>query len=135
MKQPDFYTRDKSGKIVPPVADWADVADLNYENPSLRDYIIEMLKFWLKEFNLDGFRCDVAGFVPTDFWERARTELETVKRDIVLLAEWHSPDLLVKAFDLDYAWPLHSTLTEVLMGQKPATALRESWREERAQFP
>ena len=135
MKQPDYYTRDQSGKIIPPVPDWADVADLNYDNPRLREYMIEMLKFWLKEYDLDGFRCDVAGFVPTDFWERARTELERVKRDIVLLAEWHSPDLLVKAFDLDYAWPLHSTLTEVLMGMKPATALRESLREEREQFP
>ncbi|HEY0385948.1 MAG TPA: alpha-amylase family glycosyl hydrolase, partial [Pyrinomonadaceae bacterium] len=100
-----------------------------------RDYMIEMLKFWLREFDLDGFRCDVAGFVPTDFWERARTELEKIKPDIVMLAEWHSPDLLVKAFDLDYSWPLHSTLTEVLMGTKPASVLREVWREEREQFP
>ncbi len=135
MKEPDFYTRDKSGKILPPVPDWADVADLNYDNPRLRDYMIEMLRFWVKEYDLDGFRCDVAGFVPTDFWERARTELEKTKRDIVMLAEWHSPDLLVKAFDLDYSWPLHSALTEVMMGQKPTVALREAWREEREQFP
>jgi glycosidase len=135
MKTPDFYTRDSSGRILPPVPDWADVADLNYDNARLRDYMIEMLKFWLREYDLDGFRCDVAGFVPTDFWERARTELEKIKRDIVLLAEWHSPDLLVKAFDLDYSWPLHSALTEVLMGTKPAPALHEAWREESAQFP
>jgi glycosidase len=135
MKTPDFYTRDKSGNIIPPVPDWADVADLNYDNPRLREYIIGMLKFWLKEYDLDGFRCDVAGFIPTDFWEQARTELEKTKRDIVMLAEWHSPDLLVKAFDLDYSWPLHSTLTEVLMGMRPAHALRQSWREERDQFP
>ncbi len=135
MKQPDYYTRDKSGKIIPPVPDWMDVADLNYDNPRLRDYIIEMLKFWLREYDLDGFRCDVAGFVPTDFWERARAELERVKPDIVLLAEWHSPDLLVKAFDLDYSWPLHSALTEVLMGMKPATSLRDAWQEEREKFP
>ena len=135
MKEPEFYTRDKSGKIIPPVPDWADVADLNYDNPRLRDYMIEMLKFWLREFDLDGFRCDVAGFVPTDFWERARAELEKIKPDIVMLAEWHSPDLLVKAFDLDYSWPLHTTLTEVLMGMKPASSLRDSWREEHEQFP
>jgi glycosidase len=135
MKTPEFYTRDKSGQIIPPVPDWADVADLNYDNPRLRDYMIEMLKFWLREYDLDGFRCDVAGFVPTDFWERARTELERIKPDIVMLAEWHSPDLLVKAFDLDYSWPLHSALTEVLMGMKPASALRDAWREEQAQFP
>jgi cyclomaltodextrinase / maltogenic alpha-amylase / neopullulanase len=135
MKQPDFYTRDASGKIIPPVADWADVADLNYDNPRLRDYMVEMLKYWLREFNLDGFRCDVAGFVPTDFWERARTELEKINPDIVMLAEWDSPDLLVKAFDLDYAWPLHSTLTEVLMGMKPASNLRQTWDDERKKFP
>jgi glycosidase len=135
MKQPDFYTRDAGGRIIPPVPDWADVADLNYNNPAVRDYMVEMLKYWLKEFDLDGFRCDVAGFVPTDFWERARAELERVKPDIVMLAEWDNPDLLVKAFDLDYAWPMHSTLTEVLMGMKPATQLRQAWEDERRKFP
>ena len=135
MKEPDFYTRDKSGRILPPVPDWADVADLNYDNPRVRDYMIEMLKYWLKEFDLDGFRCDVAGFIPTDFWERARTELEKIKPDIVLLAEWDSPDLLLKAFDLDYAWPMHSTLTDVLMGIKPATAIQQTWEDERRKFP
>ncbi|HEV2912495.1 MAG TPA: alpha-amylase family glycosyl hydrolase [Pyrinomonadaceae bacterium] len=135
MKEPDFYTRDASGRILAPVPDWADVADLNYANARLRDYMIEMLKFWLREYDLDGFRCDVAGMVPTDFWERARTELEQIKRDILMLAEWHEPDLLLKAFDLDYSWPLHSALTEILMGQRGATALRAAWEEERARFP
>jgi glycosidase len=77
----------------------------------------------------------VAGFVPTNFWERARTELERIKPDIVMLAEWDSPDLLVKAFDFDYAWPMHSALTEVLMGMKPATAFRTVWEDERKKFP
>ena len=135
MKQPEFYTHDKSGKIIPPVPDWADVADLNYDNPRLRDYMIEMLKYWLREFDLDGFRCDVAGFVPTDFWERARTELERIKPDIIMLAEWDSPELLVKAFDLGYAWSMHSTLTEVLMGMKPASSFRQVWEEEHKKFP
>jgi glycosidase len=135
MKSQDFYTRDASGKIIPPVPDWADVADLNYGNPKLRAYMIDMLKYWLREFDLDGFRCDVAGFVPTDFWERARAELEKVKPDIVMLAEWHAPDLMVRAFDTDYAWPFHASITEVLMGNAPASRLRETWEEERAKFP
>ncbi len=135
MKTPEFYTRDASGKIVPPVADWADVADLNYDNPQLRAYMIDMLKFWLLEYDLDGFRCDVAGFVPTDFWEQAREELEKVKPDIVMLAEWSSPDLLAKAFDADYAWPFHQTLTEVTTGARTASALRATWEEERSKFP
>lgn len=134
MRTPDFYKHDASGRIIPPVPDWADVAALNYANPRLRDYMTEMLKNWLREFYLDGFRCDVAGMVPADFWEQARVELEKVKPDIVMLAEAHEPDLLFKAFDLDYSWPLHSTLTDVLMGSAPASRLRASWEEERAKY-
>lgn len=135
MRMQDFYTRDGAGRIMPPVADWADVADLNYENPRLRDYMIEMLKSWLGEYDLDGFRCDVAAMVPTDFWERARAELSKIKPDILMLAEADSPELLVKAFDLDYSWGLHSALTDVLMGHQAATALRAAWEAERAKYP
>jgi cyclomaltodextrinase len=134
MKTPAFYTHDASGKIIPPVPDWADVADLSYDNPSLRAYMLDVLKYWLREFDLDGFRCDVAGMIPTDFWERARAELEKIKPDIVMLAEAHEPDLLARAFDLDYSWPLHGALTDVLQGRAPATALRAAWTEEQAKF-
>ena len=134
MKEPGYYKHDAQGKIIWPY-DWTDVAWLNYENPKLRDYMIDVLKYWIREFDLDGFRCDVAGEVPVDFWERARSEIEKVKPDIVMLAEASKPDLLVKAFDLDYAWPLHSTLSDVLMGSVPASAIREVWEKERAKFP
>jgi glycosidase len=73
--------------------------------------------------------------VPTAFWERARTELTQVKPDIMMLAEASKPDLLVKAFDLDYAWPLHGTLNEVLLNGAPATEFKRSWEESRSQFP
>lgn len=136
MQTPAFYTRDaKTGKIIPPVADWADVADLNYDNAQLRTYMTDMLKFWLREYDLDGFRCDVAGMVPTDFWESARVELERVKPDILMLAEWHEPELMLKAFDVDYSWPVHSALTEVLMGSAPASRLRAAWEDEDAKWP
>ncbi|HSE38621.1 MAG TPA: alpha-amylase family glycosyl hydrolase [Blastocatellia bacterium] len=134
MKTPDFYKHDAQGKITWPY-DWTDVAWLNYGDPKLRDYMIEMLKYWIREFDLDGFRCDVAGEVPVDFWERARSEIEKIKPDVVMLAEASKPDLLVKAFDLDYAWPLHSTLSEVLTGSAPASAIRGVWEQERAKFP
>jgi cyclomaltodextrinase / maltogenic alpha-amylase / neopullulanase len=134
MKTPEFYRRDASGNILSPY-DWTDVAALNYGNPKLREYMTEMLKYWIREFNLDGFRCDVAGDVPTDFWEQARVELEKIKPDIIMLAEASKPDLLVKAFDLDYGWPLHTALTEVLMGSAPASKLREVWASERSKFP
>jgi glycosidase len=134
MKNPEFYVRDASGKITYP-HDWSDVAELNYENAALRRYMIEMLKFWLRDFDLDGFRCDVAAEVPTDFWEQARDELEKVKPDILLLAESDKPELLLRAFDLDYSWPLHGTLTEVLQGRKTASALRATWEADAAKYP
>jgi len=134
MRDADFYKHDAHGKIIWPY-DWTDVAWLNYDNPKVRDYMIEMLKYWIREFDLDGFRCDVAGEVPVDFWERARAEIEKIKPDIVMLAEASKPDLLVNAFDLDYAWPLHTTLSSVLTGSAPASAIRGVWEQERAKFP
>ncbi len=135
MKNPSFYTKNDKGEIISPIADWADVADLNYDNPELRKYMIEMLKFWVRDFDVDGFRCDVAGFVPTSFWEEARREVDKVKKDTFWLAEWHEPDLLVNAFNADYSWSGHTALDEVLHGKKPAKHIREVWELERAKFP
>lgn len=135
MQTPEFYKQDASGKVVPPVAEWTDVAGLNYANPKLREYMIGMLKHWVKDFDLDGFRCDVAYMVPTDFWEQARTELEKVKPDIMMLAEASKPELLLKAFDCDYSWPLHGTLNKVMLEGAPVTELKASWEESAKQFP
>jgi glycosidase len=137
MAHPEFYKQDAEGKIIPPVKEWTDVAGLNYENPKLREYMLGMLKYWVDPatFNLDGFRCDVASMVPTSFWEQAREELTKIKPDIMMLAEASKPELLVKAFDIDYSWPLHGTLNNVLLNGAPAYDLRKSWEESRGQFP
>jgi cyclomaltodextrinase / maltogenic alpha-amylase / neopullulanase len=135
MRDKSFYTQNAKGEIIPPVPDWADVADLNYDNPNLRKYIIEMLKMWIRDYDLDGFRCDVAGFIPTDFWETARAEVDKIKAETIWLAEWESPDLLVKAFDTDYSWNIHSVLTEALQGTKNASEIRRVWEEQKAKFP
>jgi glycosidase len=137
MQHPEFYKHDASGKIIPPVPEWTDVAGLNYENAKLCEYMIGMLKHWVDPatFDLDGFRCDVASMVPTTFWEEARKELVKVKPDIMLLAEASKPDLMVKAFDADYAWPFHGALNNVLLNGAPASELKRSWEESRQQFP
>jgi cyclomaltodextrinase len=137
MQHPEFYKHNALGQIIPPVPEWTDVAGLNYENPQLRQYMLDMLKYWLApaNFDLDGFRCDVAYMVPTSFWEQARVELAKVKPDFILLAEASKPELLVKAFDCDYSWPLHSALNDVLQKGAPATDFRRCWDESRQQFP
>ena len=134
MKHPEFYKHDAKGNITYPY-DWFDIAALNYTNQQLRVYMTDMLKYWLREFDLDGFRCDVAGEVPTDFWENARSELEKIKPDMVMLAEAHKAELLVKAFDLDYSWPLHSVMTNALQGRARASELRDEWDKEVKEGP
>jgi cyclomaltodextrinase / maltogenic alpha-amylase / neopullulanase len=137
MAHPEYYKQDRDGHIIPPVKEWTDVAGLNYQNPQLREYMIAMLKRWIDPatFDVDGFRCDVAAEVPTSFWEEARAELVKVKPDLMLLAEASKPELMVKAFDADYSWPLHGTLNNVLLNGAPASDLQKSWEESRQQFP
>jgi glycosidase len=135
MAHPAWYTHDASGQIIPPEPDWSDVADLNYDNAELRRYMQDMLVHWLKDFDLDGFRCDVASGVPTDFWEQARDALTKVKPDIVMLAEAESPELVAKAFDVDYSWSLAATLNAVVQEGRPASALREVWSANAAKYP
>ena len=134
MAHPDFYKKDSQGQITYPY-DWTDVAALDYSKCQTAPLHDRMLVYWLKEFDLDGYRCDAAGEIPTDFWEQARAELDRVKPDIMMLAEASKPDLLRSAFDLDYSWPVLSTLNDVLMGGKPASALIETVERQRSLFP
>jgi cyclomaltodextrinase len=134
MAHPEFYKKDKDGHITYPY-DWTDVAALDYSNAQLRRYMIGMLVHWIKDFDLDGFRCDAAAEVPTDFWEQARKELESVKPDIMLLAEAQKPDLLKSAFDIDYAWPLMHVVDEVIMNGGSATRIRENIEQQMLLFP
>ena len=135
MTNKNFYKQDAAGNVISPDPGWTDVAGLNYANPELRQYMIAMLKYWIKASDVDGFRCDAAPMVPTDFWEQARAELSAVKPELLMLEEGEQPDLLTNAFDLDYSWKLMWTMNDVLSHNAPASNLRHSWEESRAQFP
>jgi 1,4-alpha-glucan branching enzyme len=120
----DYYNLDSLGKLQPPEGtDWWDVADLDYDNPQTRAAMIDAMQFWLRDGGIDGFRCDVASFVPTDFWEACRDSLETVKPDVFMLAEANAPELLEKAFDMDYAWEFMHIMNEIAKGEKELAAL------------
>lgn len=136
MAHPEFYTKDAGGKIHPPYPDWTDVAELNYANQDLRRYMIEMLKYWVQNFAVDGFRCDTAFTVPVDFWEAARTELEKINPGVVIITDAGAkPLLLSKAFDMDYAGNFFETLNQVMTSEQPASLLADSWQHTREQFP
>jgi glycosidase len=135
MKHPEFYKQDAHGKILPPIPDWTDVAGLNYANPQLRAYMTAMMAYWVQECDIDGYRCDVASMVPADFWVKTRAAIAKIKPDFMWLAEASDPGLLVKAFDLDYDWPLMAGLNKVLMAGAPASDLEATWKENRREFP
>ena len=136
MAHPEFYSKDAEGKIHPPYPGWTDVVELDYANPELRRYMIGMMKYWARDYGVDGFRCDTAFTVPVDFWESARTELEQINPQIVIITDSGAkPTLLSKAFDMDYAGNLYSTLNRVMSSEQPASSLQNSWEHTQEQFP
>lgn len=119
---PEYYTQNDKGEVVHPVdTDWTDVADLNYDNQEMRKAMIADMSYWLTKENVDGFRCDVAGSVPTNFWEQAIPELRA-KKDIFMLAEAWEPELLKDGlFDMAYGWDRHHAMNHIAKGEKDAT--------------
>ena len=109
-QHPDWYIKNREGNFEPtPWRDYDDIIDFDYSQPGLRRYMTNAMKYWLKTTDIDGFRCDVAAFVPLDFWENARKELDKIK-PIFMLAEAADRDLHKKAFDMTYSWLLWDNL-------------------------
>jgi glycosidase len=148
-QHPDWFQRDAQGRLVPPVPDWTDVAALDYQQPALRRYMTDALLYWLRAADIDGYRCDVAGLVPTDFWDEARPELDQVK-PVFMLAEWDElypsgglswedfnadTRLLERAFNMSFGLRLHYLLDHVAEGQQPLPAIDEYLAAERAKYP
>lgn len=130
-KHPEWYAKDYKGDFRPtPWWDWSDIIDLDYNKPGVRKYMTEALKYWVKEADIDGYRCDVAGFVPLDFWNNVRKELDAIK-PVFMLGEWESRDLHAKAFDMTYAWDWNEKLHNICMGKADVNQLYiyYSWNE------
>ena len=109
---PEWYARNEKGEMFGPY-DWTDVYKFDYSVPAMRAAMIDAMAYWLREADIDGFRCDVAGEVPVDFWNEARPALEAVKPDIFMLAEAPNPELMEHAFDMDYNWPMKDLFSAI----------------------
>lgn len=133
-EHPDWYVRNEDGEIISPNSDWTDVADLNYENRELRKYMVEMMKYWVREFDIDGYRCDVAELVPIDFWNEARKELEKIK-PVLMLAEGSLPEQHLEAFDLTYSWNVYDALARIIRKGHLPSVLDNVLESERYKFP
>ncbi len=130
-EHPDWYARDWKGDFRPtPWWDWVDIIDLDYENAAVREYMTRAMRYWVTEVDIDGYRCDVAGFVPTDFWDNVRLELDAIK-PVFMLAEWEARDLHARAFDMTYAWSWNETMHRIAKGKGDLEQLRiyYAWNE------
>ena len=110
----DWHMRDSLGNTVVQY-DWYDIARLDYNNQDMRKEMTKSIRFWLEK-GVDGFRCDVAGEVPTDYWRAAWGELRKDFPEMYLLAEAEKPELHIDAFDASYAWEFHHILNSIAKG-------------------
>ncbi len=133
-EHPEWFTKDSAGNFIPPIADWSDVVDLNYNNHDMRRYMIAMLKYWVRDIGIDGFRCDVSEMVPTDFWNDARAALDSIK-PIIMLSEGQYPEHHLQAFDLTYSWNFYHTMAAIFKGEKSAAEFDSLLARETAAYP
>jgi glycosidase len=140
-EHPDYYVKNERGEPSVPrdrdgkLTDWDDVVQLDYGNPALRRAMTDEMRYWLEEFGIDGFRVDVAGFIPYDFWAEALPALRAaVPRRLLFLAEWGDPGLLRTGYDLIYAWDAYSRLKAVWKGA-PASTFVEAELADRQAMP
>lgn len=121
-EHPEWYERDWKGEFRPtPWWDWSDIIDLDFSHADLRRYMADAMAFWVREAGVDGFRCDVAGYVPLDFWEETRRELEAIK-PVFMLAEFEERDVHARAFDATYAWSFSNAAQSVAQGRSDVGA-------------
>lgn len=123
-EHPEWYSKNAAGEIIAPVEDWSDVADLNYDNAEMRKAMEEDMLFWVREADIDGFRCDMAMMVPMDFWNNARKRLDSIK-PMFMLAEAEGPEFHYEAFDMTYGWELHHIMNDIAKGHKNLSAIDE----------
>ena len=132
---PQWYKRDSHGRPESPGFGWTDVLGFDYRNRDLRAYMIETMCYYIKECDIDGYRCDVAALVPTDFWREARCAMKQLKPDAILLAESHEPSHNATAFDMTYEENLPQVLQKVFRGTLSARSIRHLIEEDRLTFP
>ncbi len=113
-----WYQQDAAGNIIsPPNTGWKDVAALNYENMDMRKAMIEAMKYWVYQADIDGYRCDAADFVPFNFWQQAIQSLRSIgTHKLLLLAEGKRKDHFTAGFDLEYGMSFYDNLANRIYG-------------------
>ncbi|MEY3399447.1 MAG: hypothetical protein RL220_2041, partial [Bacteroidota bacterium] len=128
------YALDTAGNLQPPFnTDWWDVAQLDWNNKALWADMKDAMRFWVKEYDIDGFRCDVAMKVPNPFWEEVRASLDSIK-PVFMLAEAEDPEMHRHAFDMTYGWEMMHITNHVAKGDSNLSHFDSYMDRERKKF-
>ncbi|MBR5078284.1 MAG: hypothetical protein IKX30_06025 [Victivallales bacterium] len=129
---PDFVKRNEDGTVKN--GRW-HFPELNFDCPELREYFWKNMEYWVRDFDVDGFRTDVEQSVPEDFWEEGRRRIEAIKEDVIMLAESENPLATVNAYDISYGFTWAIAIRNVFIKKMPASHLIERWTAMRDKMP
>ena len=133
---PEYFMTDAEGSFVPPLGfDWTDVIQIDYTHPGVLAYHLKVLRYWVEEFGIDGYRCDYAAGIPTDFWNRLMRALLETRDDLFLLAEAEDPSHQLEAFQASYGWSMMHAFNAIAQGKESASHLDDVLAQTALQFP
>lgn len=125
-EHPEYFQKTPDGQIARGF--WPQPLP-DYSSPQVRKYLADSLVHWVRDFGIDGFRCDVGGGVPESFWNEARAALDKVNPNVILLSESDRPDDQLQAFDVNYNFQYYLALRSVLRDGAPAITIRNTWQQ------
>ncbi len=135
VEHPEWFVKDSTGRFTPPIGtDWTDVIQLDWTQKGLQDYMINAFKFWIN-LGADGFRVDHPHNTPTEFWERARAELDKIKPVLMLAEHEGAGNFVEKGFDMNYAWEMYHLMVGIAQGRDSASAIPKYFTKEWATYP
>jgi cyclomaltodextrinase / maltogenic alpha-amylase / neopullulanase len=140
LTHPDYYQKSATGAfIAPPGTNWTDVIQLNYNNPEVRTYMIDAMKYWITAAHIDGFRFDAASMVPIGFWSLAASELKKMKPGIFMIVEDQATKYYPAGLDATYAWSYYGfgsgVLIQMAKGSNNAATFNTFVVNENSQYP
>lgn len=135
IEHPDWYEKTWDGHFRPtPWWDWSDIIDLDWSQPGVREHVGGAMEMWVRDFGIDGFRADVAGYVPVDFWETMRKRLDAI-RPVFMLGEVQQTSYHRAAFDATYGWDWHTASKRIAHGEGDATGFFGYYAENESLWP
>jgi glycosidase len=131
-EHPDFVKRKEDGSVKD--GGW-NFPELNFESEGLREYLWKNLEYWVEKFKVDGYRCDVSDSVPLDFWEAARTRLEKLNPEVIILSEGQRVEDQLSAFDMNYCFSGTGSIHNLFLQNNPVADFRKTWENMEAERP